>query len=164
MDQPVDEFREVLVEAVPKIRRFAYSLTNSMADADDLLQATIERALRRQAQFEPGTMIDRWLFRICRNLWIDEMRSMKAKGQSLDIDNIAEPATDGERATHHAVHLAQTQTAMMKLSPEYREILSLVAVEGLSYKEASEVLDIPIGTVMSRLARARGNLAAMLER
>ncbi|MFQ5346352.1 MAG: RNA polymerase sigma factor [Rhodothalassiaceae bacterium] len=156
-------FRAALVDAVPGVRRFAYALTGSAADADDLLQATLERALAKSHLFEAGTKLESWLFRLCRNIWIDEIRSRKSRGVAVEFDIERGPAHDGEKGMEAAVTLAEVRTAMRGLSEEHRAILALVGIEGLTYKEAAAILDVPIGTVMSRLARARAQLVAALE-
>jgi len=160
-DQP--DFKAALAETVPKLRRFAYSLTGRPEDADDLLQATLERALRKRALYEDGTTLDRWLFRICRNLWIDEMRSRKSRREEVLFEETMAPAADGERALNARLELGKVRTAMAALSEDHRAVLALVGGEGLSYKEAAEILDLPVGTVMSRLARARTQLAREMD-
>ncbi len=162
MQRVSQAFRGALVEAVPKVRRFAYALSGSPADADDLLQATLERALAKAHLFEAGTRLESWLFRLCRNIWIDEMRARRTRGVAVEIDNETGPSLDGERATMSRLTLAEVQAAMRQLSEDHRAILALVGVEGLSYREAAAVLGLPIGTVMSRLARARAQLLARL--
>jgi len=152
------EFNAALIEALPKLRRFAYALAGNPEEADDLLQAAAERALEKAERFEPGTNFDAWLFRLCRNLWIDRLRSRKSRPEVLFKEDMA-PALDGERSLQAGVDLKRVGAAMEELSEEHRAVLALVAVEGLSYKEAAAVLDLPIGTVMSRLARARAQLA-----
>lgn len=163
MQRASEAFRAALVEAAPRVRRFAYALSGSAADADDLLQATLERALRKSHLFEVGTKLESWLFRLCRNIWIDEVRARRTRGVTVDIDAETGPAHDGERDMTAAVMLGEIRTAMHRLSEEHRAVLALVGIEGLTYREAAAVLDVPIGTVMSRLARARAQLVATLE-
>lgn len=159
MQEEKREFRAALAAAIPKLRRFAYALAGRPEDADDLLQATLERALNRAAQFEPGTNLDGWLFRICRNLWIDEIRSRKSRREDVLFEERMAPPADGERALDARIELGELRRAMAALSEEHRAVLALVGVEGLAYKEAARILDLPVGTVMSRLARARAQLA-----
>lgn len=157
------EFGRDLVALVPNLRRFALSLCRSRDVADDLVQATCERALAGRAGYTPGTRMDAWLFRILRNLWIDRHRKVSGEGptSSLDeaIDGVGE---DGARVAETRLMLDATGRAILRLPEERREVLLLVCVEDLSYREAAEVLGVPIGTVMSRLARARLDLAADL--
>lgn len=155
------EFNSALVEALPKLRRFAYALAGNREEADDLLQAAAERALEKSERFEPGTNFEAWLFRLCRNLWIDRVRSRKTRPEVLFKEEMA-PALDGARVLEAGVDLKRVGAAMGELSEDHRAVLALVGVEGLSYKEAAMVMDLPIGTVMSRLARARAQLADLV--
>ncbi len=150
-----------LVAAMPRLRRYARSLTGSPADADDLLQNTVERAMTRN---RPGGQdLLKWLFRVCRNLWIDEVRARDVRRDAAERirDQAPPPATLPAREPGGA--LDDVTAAMERLAPEQREVLLLVAVEGFSYREAAELLDIPAGTVMSRLARARAALVRQLD-
>ena len=161
MTNPPSEFTSVLVAAVPRLRRFCYALTGSISEADDLLQSALEKALSKWQQFEQHSHMDRWLFRICRNHWIDNIRTMKHRGEEVSIEEF-EPATfqgeEGETVATATLTLAKVQTGMLSLSENLREVLYLVGVEGLGYQEVADLLNIPIGTVMSRLARARSQL------
>jgi RNA polymerase sigma-70 factor (ECF subfamily) len=155
-------FEDRLVAFLPNLRRFAISLCRSRETADDLVQAACERALRSSDSFEPGTRFDAWMFRILRNLWIDHARRLTTAGPSEDIserNDISVPS--GEAASHARMALNDVAQAIDQLPDEQREVLILVCVEELSYREAADVLAIPIGTVMSRLARARKNLSEM---
>lgn len=156
--------KEELTELLPSLRKFAYSLTGNMHDADDLLQNTIERLLSKPPSKEVTLMA--WAFRVCRNVWIDEYRVKKVRLNASDaLQNESEidkqQTLDDEIA--NAVTLQQVSDAMDTLPPEQRETLSLVAVQGMSYNDASQVLEVPTGTIMSRLARARGKIASLLE-
>ncbi len=152
-----------LIALLPNLRRFALSLTRSGATADDLVQITCEKALANQQGYQPGTRLDAWLFRIMRNAWIDQLRKQKSQGVSVDIDALFDTAgDDGRTLTENTLMLKAAQSAMVDLPDDQREVLVLVCVEELTYQEASEVLGIPIGTVMSRLARARKKLAGVL--
>ncbi len=156
-----DQLKQELTRIAPALRRFAYSLTGSAADADDLLQNTLERLLSKAI---PGDVeLAKWAFRICRNLWIDEYRARKVRQKNVySLDDTEEPATDGEQVIHDQITLTQVDAAMNQLPDEQRTIMALVAVQGLSYKEVAETLGIPQGTVMSRLARARVALVKFL--
>jgi len=151
-----------LVAFLPNLRRFAISLCRSRDVADDLVQAACERALANAASFQPGTRFDAWMFRILRNLWIDQMRRQKTAGIPDDIDARDDiVGVSGEREAVARLTLQSVSEAIGDLVPDQREVLLLVCVEELSYREAADVLDVPIGTVMSRLARARKTLAAL---
>ena len=153
--------RKDLLAALPRLRRFARSLTGNRQDGDDLMQNTVERALQRG--WPKGVEPLAWLFKVCKNLWIDELRSRAVRvkaAQTRELDE--EPTVSGEEVVHAELGLRAVERALATLAPEQRAVLTLVAVEGLSYREAAEVLDTPIGTVMSRLARARAALAERL--
>lgn len=158
-----DRFRQDLVALVPKLRRFAYSLTGNRQDGDDLVQSAIEKALRNAAQFQHGTRMDSWLYRIIQTLWIDDRRRVLRRGSTMDPDD-AHLSDEGKAASlpEDRMMLAQTRAAMADLPEPQRAVLALVAIEGLSYREAADALDIPVGTVMSRLSRAREALLPKL--
>jgi RNA polymerase sigma-70 factor, ECF subfamily len=160
MSNAADDFGERLIAFLPNLRRFAISLCGSRDLADDLVQAACERALANAERFEPGTRFDAWMFRILRNLWIDQVRRRKTVGIQDDISERQDIAgASGERDVEARLTLNTVAGAIAELPDEQRDVLVLVCVEELSYREAADVLGIPIGTVMSRLARARRNLA-----
>lgn len=149
------DFARQLIDLLPRLRRFARALAGADA-ADDLVQSACERALRAQGTWQPGTRLDSWLFQIIRNLWIDGLRSRGRAGPREAIDDVPELiGDDGRRITEASLTLQNVRRAMGDLPPEQREVLVLVCVEELSYRETADVLSIPIGTVMSRLSRAR---------
>ena len=158
-----DSFRRDLVALVPKLRRFAYSLTGNMQDGDDLVQAACEKALRNADQFIPGTRMDSWMYRILQTLWIDDRRKAQRRGAAVDPDEV-HLSDDGKAASlpEDRMMPARTRAAMAALPEGQREVLALIAIEGLSYREAAETLNIPVGTVMSRLSRARDALLPKL--
>ena len=149
-----------LAALLPRMRRFARSITFHREDADDLVQVAMERALGRSDQYTEGTRLDSWLFRIIRNAWIDEVRSRMRR------DQVFAPEEDGEHVGDDAAEAQQqrmaVQKAMSLLSEEHRMVIGLVLVDGLPYKEAAAVLEIPMGTLTSRLARAREALQKLL--
>ncbi|MBO6554848.1 MAG: RNA polymerase sigma factor [Roseitalea sp.] len=156
-------FGQQLIGLLPNLRRFALSLTRSAAAADDLVQITCEKALANASSYADGTRLDAWLFRIMRNAWIDQLRKEKTAGLSVDVDALVNmPGDDGARQTESVLMLRATRAAIADLPDEQREVLVLVCIEELSYQETSDVLRIPIGTVMSRLARARKKLASVM--
>ncbi|MCC5855741.1 MAG: RNA polymerase sigma factor [Idiomarina sp.] len=150
---------EQLTELISPLRRFAYSLTSSMADADDLVQMTVERLLTRD--IPDDATLSQWAFRICRNLWIDEHRARQVRLRAAQNPDLQGNSTVTQ-STEHEIELTQTQAAMAELPPAYRMVLSMVAIQGLSYQEVADALDIPAGTVMSRVARARIKLVELL--
>ena len=152
-----------MVAFLPRLRRFAYGLSGDAAQADDLAQDACVRALTHRDQWQPGTKFESWMFRITQNLWIDKRRSMKSKGIHQDLDSVDEPSgVDGRDVMEGRLTLAAVMQGMKALSDEQRTLMVLVCIEGASYKEAAETLEVPIGTVMSRLARARQMLHAQL--
>jgi RNA polymerase sigma-70 factor (ECF subfamily) len=147
-----------MLEALPCVRRFARSLTGNPDDADDLLQSTVERVLTRKVPEDAD--LTPWMFRICRNLWIDEIRSRDVRLRATERPELGEERVEDTALEN--VRLSEVDGAMAELPEEQREIVALVAIEGYAYREAAEILGVPIGTVMSRLARARKTLAARL--
>ena len=159
-----ENVRSRMIEFLPRLRRFAYALTRNMDLADDLVQDTCERALSRAEQWQPGTRLDSWMYRIAQNIWFDQGRSAKVRGELTDLDSIGElTGTDGRTVTENRLTLASVFESMERLPRDQQVLVALVCVEGLSYKEAAENLDLPIGTVMSRLARARQAIAAAVD-
>ncbi|HTQ00094.1 MAG TPA: RNA polymerase sigma factor [Casimicrobiaceae bacterium] len=154
----IERIKRELVELLPRLRRFARHLTRHVADADDVLQVALEKALGRLDQWQRGTRLDSWMFTIVRNTWLDEVRSRARRDDHAPLDEHAEVAAP-DFATDEAMAIQQ---ALSRLPEEQSTCLMLVLVEGLSYKEAAAVLEIPIGTVTSRLARGREALQAVL--
>jgi RNA polymerase sigma-70 factor (ECF subfamily) len=155
--------RQEVIAILPNIRRFALSLTGSMADADDLLQATVERMLDRGLP-DDAAMLP-YSLKTCRNLWIDEIRSRKVRQAAAASGDavLSGSSMCGEQQAMGEISLREVQAVLEEMPEEQRAVLELVAVEGFSYRQAAEVLDIPIGTVMSRLARGRTTLVERLK-
>jgi RNA polymerase sigma-70 factor (ECF subfamily) len=157
---PADEVRAALGELLPRLRRFARVITRNVADADDLVQASVEKALARAEQWRPGSRVDSWMFGIMKNAWVDEIRARRRR------DRVHAPEEAGSRvgdASAAARDIAlSVQAAMERLPEEQRLAVALVLIEGLSYRDAAETLGIPIGTLTSRLARGRATLQAAL--
>ena len=156
-------FEDSLSQLLPRLRRFAHGLSRSPADADDLTQMTIERALRSREQWQEGTRLDSWTYRIMRNLWIDTVRSRQRKDKveapPEEADTVGVDPGDQIAAS---IDLRRVMRAMAQLPDEQREVVALILVEGFGYREAAEMLDLPIGTVSSRLVRGRTALLAMV--
>ncbi|MBT4521021.1 MAG: RNA polymerase sigma factor [Halieaceae bacterium] len=155
-----DTQREVLLAELGGLRKFCFSLTGKPADADDLLQATIERLLDKGMPADAHAA--KWAYRVCKNAWIDELRSreVRHKYPHLVADQMEEsPPADqvagGER------DIEAVTAAMDELPSGQRLALTLVAIEGKSYAEAAEILEVPVGTIMSRISRARQHLTAV---
>ena len=151
--------KQDLIALLPRLRRFAFTIARSAADADDLVQEACIRALTRQDQWNPAQPLDRWVFRILRNVWIDEVRKRQVRtGQGQipaeDASELISVETGEARFAERELHRKITE-----MPDELGLVVLVVSVEGYSYKEAAELLDIPVGTVMSRLHRARKQLA-----
>jgi len=156
-------FGDQLIVVLPRLRRFARGLTGSAVDADDLVQAACERALARQHQFQEGTRFDSWMFRIVQTIWIDQVRSRDVRKVSGDIAEERLGSDEPVRRVEARLALDEVRRAVDRLPPDQRTALLLVTVDGLTYKEAAEVAGVPVGTIMSRLARARIALQLQLE-
>ena len=148
-------FSDQLIAVLPRLRRFARGLSGSVADADDLVQAACERALARQHQFQEGTRFDSWMFRIVQTIWIDQVRAREVRKEDGDVAEERLGSDEPVRRVEARLALDEVRRAVDRLPPDQRTALLLVTVEGLTYKEAAEVAQVPVGTIMSRLARAR---------
>jgi RNA polymerase sigma-70 factor, ECF subfamily len=154
------DLSEELVTLLPRLRRFARALSRNPHDADDLLQLAIERALTRAAQLRDDAPLANWMFGIVRHAWIDELRA-RARGARVFVPELeGQRVADARQSTD--LELLSVQDAMARLPEEQRMAVALVLIEGLSYKEAAHVMEVPIGTLTSRLARGREALQAML--
>ncbi len=159
-----DEFRTRMVEFLPRLRRFAIALTGDLDQGDDLVQETCLRALSRVEQWQPGSRLDSWMYRIAQNLWLDRTRARRYRPELSDPDIVeAVPGQDGRNVVEGRLTLEAVLDAMNDLTPEQQVLVALVCIDGASYKEAAEITGTPIGTVMSRLARARRELHERLE-
>lgn len=162
MQPKADTFQNLLVATLPAMTAFAVMLTRNRQSADDLVHDTVVRALSRQELFEPGTNLKAWLFTIMRNLHINNLRAGH-RSRMVDIDddllpNLASAAPNQE----HRLVLKELFQAIGALNSDQQEVLSLVVGQDMSYEEAAEVCGCPIGTIRSRLARARKELERML--
>ena len=159
MNGKTEQLQTGLIELLPELRRFAYSLTCDRDAADDLTQSALERALTKASAWDSSRPLKFWVFRIARNLWLDQLRAEKVRGNIEDIDDEGVDIADDRLAAMHTTQeLREVTNKMRELPEDQRAVLALVAMEGYSYKEAAELLDIPVGTVMSRLSRARKTL------
>lgn len=161
----MDTFETEIVALLPRLRRFGRSITRTVDDADDLVQIAVERALVRRGQWRTGTRLDAWLFTIMKNAWIDQTRARARRGQVVESDagtgtsQVADP-TQPSAESHLTARAAER--ALADLPEDQRIAVALVLIEGLSYAEAAAVLQIPPGTLTSRLVRGRAALAAKL--
>ncbi|OGA03056.1 MAG: RNA polymerase subunit sigma-24 [Betaproteobacteria bacterium RIFCSPLOWO2_02_FULL_62_17] len=149
-----------IVTHIPRLRRYARALGNERYLADDLVQDTLERAWNKYHLWRPGSDLRAWLFAIMHNVFVNQMR-----GRRMDLEQLTdETPTVAVRATQSdGLELADLRRALARLSVEHREILLLVAVEQMKYEDVSRTLAIPVGTVMSRLSRARERLRQHLD-
>jgi RNA polymerase sigma-70 factor (ECF subfamily) len=156
-----EALKVLILDNLKDLRRFAYSLTNDISDADDLTQIVVERLLTKPI---PENVIPlSWMFRVCKNAWIDELRFRKIRTVDDGVE-LSQIASVTESSDIGEDNLQQLQEAITELPEAYRIVISLIITSGLSYAETSEVLEIPIGTVMSRVARAREKLAQKLNK
>jgi RNA polymerase sigma-70 factor (ECF subfamily) len=159
---PRDSFADALVAQLPGLRRYAVALSGNAARADDLVQDSIERALEQKGQLREQDKLGAWLRRILYHLYIDEIRRGKRRGREQDVTELADRLEMSAPAPDNSA-MREFLQAVNRLSVEHRQILLLVSVEELSYREIADELDIPLGTVMSRLARARERLRELLQ-
>lgn len=145
---------------LPRMRRFARVIVHHRDDADDLVQIAVQRALARSAQWDANTRLDRWIFRVMRNVWHDELRSRARREQSFTLDETSEQA--GAETAEARRRRVAIEKAVGMLSEEHRMVVALVLVDGMTYEAAAAVLDIPLGVLTGRLARARAALQEIL--
>jgi RNA polymerase sigma-70 factor (ECF subfamily) len=156
-------FSDDILAEIPRLRRYAFVLLRDQGSADDLVQDTLERALSRQKLFQPGTNLRAWLFTIMHNMHVNAVIKARRAPPAGTTDDIAEshrsavPPSQGDR-----LMLRDLERALDTLSEEQRSVVLLIGVEGLSYAETASVLDVPVGTVMSRLARGRSRLRSLM--
>ncbi|MEQ1716797.1 MAG: RNA polymerase sigma factor [Hyphomicrobium sp.] len=157
------DLRSEIVAMLPRLRRFCMGIARNGDVGDDLCQATIERALSRADQFELGTRLDSWMYRIAQNIMIDSARRTRTRGVEVEVDDaLGLIGDDGLQIVEGRSDLARARAAMAALPDELRTLMSLLVLDGMSYKDAAATLEIPIGTVMSRFARARRVIDAQI--
>ena len=161
-----EEVRGRIVAFLPRLRRFCRGLAGGNADrGDDLLQATVERALARIEQWQPGTSLENWIFKMASNLHIDLLRSQRTRGIAVDVEEVAELPGDDELARmEFRSELDAVRAGLAAMPGDLRMVMTTVVLDGQSYKDAAKCLGVPIGTVMSRLSRARQFLDAYVRR
>ena len=162
MPNALNDFKSDLVKLLPRMRRFGCSLSGSLESADDLVQASCERALTRRHQWQPGTRLDSWVFSIMRSIWLNQVQKDKVRLGSGTVDPDELSTGEGAARIDARLRLNEIDRVVSKFPEEQRAVLLLVNVEGYTYKEAAGILDVPVGTVMSRLSRIRLKLAKQL--
>ncbi|MEM6582295.1 MAG: sigma-70 family RNA polymerase sigma factor [Pseudomonadota bacterium] len=154
-----DSQRESLLAELGGLRKFCISLTGTVADGDDLLQATVEKLLEKG--IPEDAHVGKWAYKVCKNAWIDEVRSREVRQRYPQVAaNEVVSMPSAEAAADEQRELAIVSRALSELPNDQRLALVLVAVDGKTYAEAADILDVPVGTIMSRIARARRNLVA----
>lgn len=159
----MDEKRGAILAELPRLRRYARALVRDRDLADDLVQDCIEKALARIDGWQSGENPRRWLFTIMHNLFVDQIRRLKRRGETVNYEDASGPALVTEPVQLDNIAAREVLQALQAIAPDRRSALVLVAVEGLTYAEAATVLGIPAGTVMSRIARGREELRKELE-
>ena len=143
-----DQIQTGLLALLPRLRRFAVTLTGSVTDAEELVQSACERVLRKADQVREVERVDAWIYGIMRNLWVDELRSRRIRKHE-DLDAASDViGDDGTAIAEGRITLAAVRRQLAELPEDQRVVLLLVSVDGLSYREAAEVLNVPVGTVM----------------
>lgn len=157
-----DAFREHMISVIPRLRAFALSLASKSDYADDLVQETLMKAWHHQADFQPGTNMKAWLFTILRNEYFSQLRKRKRKREVEDVDGelINQLPTPAGQEAH--LDMADLRQAMLQLPDDQREAIILVGASGFSYQEVAEITQVAVGTVKSRVNRARVKLASLL--
>ncbi|MGI9331622.1 MAG: RNA polymerase sigma factor [Gammaproteobacteria bacterium] len=158
------ELRDAIVALQPRLRRFAYGLCHSLDEADDVVQSAFERALSRLDQWRPGSRLDSWMFRIVHSVFLNQRAKVAVRARyasAVEPDSQSAPSSGNEAES--SAMLDRVREHLLELPEAQRAALLLVAVEGLSYTEAAGVLNVPVGTVTSRIARARAALVEKLE-
>ncbi|OJU06383.1 RNA polymerase subunit sigma-70 [Metarhizobium album] len=157
-----NDIRRDLVSLLPKVRRFAMTLTRNASDADDLVQEVCERAITKSHLWNGEGRLESWIYAMTRNLWVDEVRKRKVRSGAGTVDAGEQNELIVDAAGEKAVYAHQLNKMIMSMPEGLSSVFVLVNVEGHSYKETADILGIPIGTVMSRLSTARLRLSAMV--
>ena len=152
-----------LIVALPRLERFALVLCRPPLEPEELIQATCERALQKQSQFAAGTNLNAWLFSVMHSIWKNNLRQLSTERSNLALATVGSDSVDGERIAVDKIAVSEVLTALRALSPEHAAALNLVYLDGLSYEAAAAVLEIPRGTLESRIARGRVALGRVLE-
>ena len=159
----VNKFRKSIGLMLPRLKKFALTLTRSRSEMDDLVQATCERALTRVRQWDPETRLDSWMFRIMQNLWFNELRARNVRERYAEVEHAELISAANAQVAELHVLLGRVEDEMFRLPEEQRIVLGLVYINGMTYSEVAEAESIPLGTVMSRISRARLTLMQRLE-
>jgi RNA polymerase sigma-70 factor (ECF subfamily) len=162
MRKLMTDFHHRLEEEIPRLRRYARALTRNAVRADDLVQETLVRALRKEHLWQPGTDLRAWLFTIMHNLNVNEVRRVIRDDATVDLENYSESLTAMTDPTASR-QLRELDHALAQLPEEQRQVILLVGLEGMSYEDAATIVDVPIGTIRSRLSRGRESLRKLMD-
>jgi RNA polymerase sigma-70 factor (ECF subfamily) len=157
----MSDFGKLVEAEIPRMRRYARALTRDAIRADDLVQSCLTRAVAKQHLWQPGTDLRAWLFTILHNTHVNEVRRSAREGTKVTVEDAAPMLTTQGNAMA-SLELRDLEKALAKLAPEQRQVILLVGLEGMRYEEVAEILDIPIGTVRSRLSRGRDQLRILM--
>ncbi len=157
------DITQAITDEIPRLRRFARGLSASPDLADDLVQDCLERALINLDKWRENSNIRAWLFTILRNLHLNQIRAAARRPSEVSFDGNAEPVVATPPAQGQRLRLVELESALDQLPLKHREVLLLIGMEGMNYKEAAEILDVPTGTIMSRLSRGRERLRTLID-
>jgi RNA polymerase sigma-70 factor, ECF subfamily len=156
------DFPRLVENEIPRLRRYARALARDASRADDLVQSCLVRAIAKQHLWQPGTDLRAWLFTILHNQHVNDVRRGVREGASIPVEEVASALTVDANAGA-SLQLRDLGRALMRLPDEQRQVILLVGLEGMRYEEVAMILDIPIGTVRSRLSRGRETLRLLME-
>ena len=156
----MNDFAPLLEEQIPRLRRYARALTHDVTRADDLVQSCLVRAIAKQHLWERGTNLRAWLFTILHNQHVNDVRHSVREGNTVELDEAPQLTVQGNAIV--SLELRDLESAIGKLPPEQRQVILLVGLEGMAYEDVATVLDIPVGTVRSRLSRGRDQLRRLM--
>ena len=157
-----DRFRRLLEAEIPRLRRYARALTRDVTRADDLVQSCLTRAVAKQHLWQPGTDLRAWLFTILHNQHVNEVRRSVREGVNVAVEDMA-PVLTVQSNAYASLQLRDLEAAIASLPQEQRQVILLVGLEGMRYEEVAVILDVPVGTVRSRLSRGRDQLRRLME-
>jgi len=155
--------RQAVIDEIPKLRRFARALCGDRVLADDLVQDCLERALARLQSWRENTNMRAWLFTILRNLYINQLRSSARRPNETSFDESQEMMASTAPTQGQRLLVRDLGAALQLLPGQHREVILLVGLEGMNYKQTAEILGVPVGTVMSRLSRGRETLRGLMD-
>jgi RNA polymerase sigma-70 factor, ECF subfamily len=156
----MNDFARLLEVEIPRLRRYARALTRDVSRADDLVQSCLTRAVAKQHLWQPGTDLRAWLFTILHNQHVNDVRRAARDGNSVDLSDVPTLAVASNAIP--SLELRDLEVAMGKLAPEQRQVILLVGLEGMAYEEVAAILNVPVGTVRSRLSRGRDQLRRLM--